>query len=218
MKNDLKWLKVQAASGAVFATFLFVHLFNQALAVLGPRAYDEVQGGLRKAYQAPVLELLLVLGPLLLHVGIAIVRTWGRRRVEAMPSSWRARLHRWSGRFLLVFFLGHVVATRGASWFFDVFPGFAGIAFTFRWAPAYFWPYYLLFALAGWYHLVQGLFVALPLFGVPVPGGRGFIALVSMGSIALVLGVLALGGVFFDVGDPMTSAYARLVLRLTSGG
>ncbi len=216
--NDLKWLKVQALSGAVFAGFLFMHLFNTMLAAAGPGTYDAVQGQLRRGYQAPVLEVVLVLGPLLLHVGTAVARMWKRPKAAPLAMSWRARLHRWSGRFLLVFFVGHVVATRGSSLVYGVFPGFEGLAFTFRWVPAYFWPYYLLLALSGWYHLVHGLSVALPLFGVRVLQRRAvFLCLVSVGSIALVVGVLSLGGVFFDVGDPSSSPYARLVLRLSSG-
>ncbi len=218
--TDLKSMKAQALSGALFGLFLFAHLFNQMLAVLGPPSYDAAQGTLRRGYQAPVLELVLVILPMLVHVLAGIARMWSRRKTEFIPMSWRVRLHRYSGRFLLIVFIGHVMATRGASLVFDVFPHFAGVAFTFRWVPAYFWPYYLLLALCGWYHLVHGLSVALPVLGVrtglllhrkPV-----FLSVVGLGSAALVLGVLALGGVFFDVGDPASSDYAKLVQRLTS--
>lgn len=86
--------------------------------------------------------------------------------------------------------------------------------------PAYFWPYYLLLALTGWYHLVHGLSVALPVLGVRAASllhrPAVFNALVGLGGAALMLGVLSLGGAFFDVGDPSTSDYARLVQRLLS--
>ncbi|MDP2274380.1 MAG: hypothetical protein Q8N23_04780 [Archangium sp.] len=220
--NDLKWMKAQAWSGAVFAAFLFLHLCNQMVASLGPGAYDGLQGTLRKGYQAPVVEVLLVLAPLLVHVVAAIARMLGRRGRSAPGLvSWRVRLHRWSGYFLLLVFLGHVTATRGASFFFDTVPGFAGVAFTFQWVPAYFFPYYLLLALTGWYHLMHGLSVTLPLLGVRALTVLGdekvFGSVVAGGSIALIAGVLSLGGVFFDVGDPASSAYAKLVLRLTGG-
>lgn len=217
--TDLKWMKVQALSGAVFAGFLFMHLINQMTAALGPSAYDGVQGTLRRGYQAPVLEVVLVILPLLVHVFTALGRLWLRRGAARVAVSWRVRLHRFSGYFLLLFFTGHVAATRGASLLYDTFPAFAGIAFTFRWVPAYFWPYYLLLALTGWYHLMHGLSVALPLLGVrallvlnrkPV-----FLGVVAAGSVALVVAVLSFGGVFFDVGDPASSPYAKLVLRLT---
>ena len=149
-------------------------------------------GAQRRGVRRFLLEVLLVLGPLLLHVGTAVARMWKRRKAAPVEVSWRARLHRWSGRFLLVFFVGHVVATRGPSLVSGVFPGFEGVAFTFRWVPAYFGPYYLLLALTGWYHLVHGLSVALPLFGVRVLQPRAvFLSLVSVGSIALVVGVLS---------------------------
>ena len=219
--NDPKWMKAQALSGTLFAVFLFMHLLNQMAAVLGARRYDELQGALRHGYQAPVLELVLVLGPLVAHVFIAVVRFWAQRGAEPTVVSWRVRLHRWSGRFLLVVFVGHVLATRGASFFYGVFPGFAGVAFTFRWVPSYFWPYYLLLALTGWYHLVHGLSTALPVLGVRAASvlhrAAVFNALVGLGGVALIFGVLSLGGVFFDV-DPATSEYARLVQRLFSSG
>ena len=219
--EGMKTLEVQALSGAVFAVFLFVHLCNQMLATLGAPQYDAVQRTLRRGYQAPVLEVVLVLAPLFIHVGVSVARWWGRRREAPTPVSWRLRVHRWSGRFLLLVFLGHVVATRGASFLFGVFPGFDGVAFTFRWVPAYFWPYYLLLALCGWYHLVHGVSVALPVLGVRallvLQRPRVFAGLLGAGAVALVLGVLAAGGVLFDVGDPATSEYARLVLRLTKG-
>ena len=97
-------------------------------------------------------------------------------------------------------------------------PGFHGVAFTFQWVPAYFWPYYTALALCGWYHLVHGLSTAgavLRWRGVSVlQRPRVFTSVVGIGAIALVFGVLSLGGVLVDVGDPASSEYARLVLRL----
>jgi succinate dehydrogenase/fumarate reductase cytochrome b subunit len=219
--DDAKWMKWQALSGAMFALFLFVHLINQMLAALGQQTYDGYQVTMRKGYQAPVLEIVLVLAPLLAHAVCGVVRVWKRRSREAQtPVSWRVRLHRYSGYFLLLFFIGHVGATRGASYFYGAWPGFSGVAFTFTWVPAYFWPYYTLLALSGWYHLVHGLSVALPVLGVKSVGALHrpavFNTFVAAGSLALIIGVLSLGGVFFDVGDVRSSEYVKLVLRLTS--
>jgi succinate dehydrogenase/fumarate reductase cytochrome b subunit len=220
--DDTKWLKWQALSGAMFAAFLFLHLINQMLAVLGQQTYDGFQGTARKGYQAPVLEIVLVLAPLLVHAVCGVVRVWARRgrATPAAPVSLRVRLHRYSGYFLLVFFIGHVLATRGASFFFGAWPGFSGVAFTFKWIPAYFWPYYTLLALSGWYHLVHGLSVALPVLGVKSFGvlhrPQLFAAVVGVGALGLVLGVLSLGGAFFDVGDVRNTEFAKLVLRLAS--
>ncbi|MER2562750.1 MAG: hypothetical protein ABTQ32_18635 [Myxococcaceae bacterium] len=217
--NDSRWLRAQVMSGAVFTLFLFVHLFNQMLAVLGAQTYDGAQQAMRRGYQAPGLELVFVFVPLLVHLTTAIVRMVKRPKQEPGALSWRVRLHRYSGRFLLLVIVGHVVATRGVSLLYGVFPGFHGVAFTFQWVPAYFWPYYLLLALGGWYHLVHGLSMAAAV--VKLPGANVlqrplvFRAVVGTGAVALVLGVLALGRVLADVGDPASSEYARLVLRLT---
>jgi len=218
MNADLKWLRVQAVSGAVFSLFLFMHLANQALAVLGAPGYDETQQAMRRVYQAPVLELVLVAVPLVVHVASAVVQLM-RRPKGTTPLSWRVRLHRSSGRFLLLVIIGHVVATRGASLLYATFPGFHGIAFTFQWVPAYFWLYYTALALCGWYHLVHGLSTAGAVLRWPgvavLQRPLVFRGAVVVGAVALVVGVLALGGVLVDVGDPASSEYARLVLRLT---
>ncbi len=217
MNPDPKWLRTQAVSGAAFALFLFVHLVNQALAVCGSAAYDGMQRATRRAYQAPALELALVVAPLLVHVVSSVARLV-RRPKATTPPSWRVRLHRYSGRFLLLVVVGHVVATRGASLVFGVYPGFEGVAFTFRWVPAWFWPYYTLLALCGWYHLVHGLATAGAALRWPGLAAlrRPFVfrGVIGVGAVALVLGVLGLGGVLFDVRAPESSEYARLVLRL----
>src|SRR5437868_15233285 len=63
--DDAGLLRIQAASGALFALFLLMHLVNQMIAALGPAAYDGTQRLLRRAYQAPLIEIFLVITPLL---------------------------------------------------------------------------------------------------------------------------------------------------------
>lgn len=217
--NDSRWLRAQVISGAVFAVFLFGHLLNQMLAVLGAGTYDGTQQTMRRVYQAPGLELALVFIPLVVHLTTTIVRMVKRPKQDVSTLSWRVRLHRYSGRFLLLVIGGHVVATRGASLLYGVFPGFHGLAFTFQWVPAYFWPYYLLLALCGWYHLAHGLSMAAAVLKLPgadvLQHPLVFRTLVASGAFALIAGVLGLGGVLTDVGHPSTSEYARLVLRLS---
>lgn len=223
-------LKVQAASGLLFALFLMMHLVNQMLAALGPAAYDSAQQSLRRAYQAPPIEIALVILPMLIHAGAGVLRIWTRRQKrqqtgQQAPANLPARLHRISGIVLLVFFIGHVTATRGASLIYGVFPSFAGVAFTLRWIPAYFWPYYTGFALAGLYHLIYGLSVALPVLGLKsgLPSLAALrrpallVPLVSTLGLFLVLGLLAQGGILADVGHPENSPYAQLILRLFGG-
>ena len=217
--NDRQLVRVQAISGSIFALFLLAHLINQMLAALGPAVYDGAQRLMRRGYQAPVLEIVLVLAPLFIHAGAGVLRMLRRRaRGQRTPTYLGARLHRISGIVLLIFFAGHVFATRGASFLYNVFPEFAGIAFTLRWVPAYFFPYYTVFAIAGLYHSVYGLGIALPMLGIkslaPLRRPRLLVPLAGLGSLLLILGMLGFGGVLFDVGQPEQSPYARLLVRL----
>ncbi len=217
--DDRRLLRVQALSGALFAVFLLVHLVNQMLAALGPVVYDGAQRVLRRGYQAPPVEIALVLAPLLVHATAAILRMLRRRALgRKAPAERWARLHRITGMFLFLLFAGHVIATRGASLLYGVYPEFAGVAFTLRWVPAYFWPYYTVFAMAGLYHAVYGLGVALPVLGLRTGNGLRrpelLAPIVTLGSLALLLGMLGLGGVFAEIGHPEQAPYARLLVRL----
>ena len=117
-----KLVRTQALSGLLFSVFLVVHLLNTALAALGPQTYDGFQRAARAGYQFAPLEML-VLGALLVHVGCGVARMAQRRGQPKAPVSAETRAHRWSAYFLLTFFVGHIVATRGASFFYGVFPG-----------------------------------------------------------------------------------------------
>lgn len=208
--NERRLRLAQAATGALFAAFLTVHLFNTAVALRGAEAYDATQASLRRAYQVPVVEVLLVLTPALLHAGLAVTSMWRRRTAAPAPLAWPTRLHRWSGRFLLLVFVGHVGATRAPALLAGAAPGFAGVAFTFKWVPAWFWPYYAALALAGWFHLVLGLGMALPPLGVRAGGALlrrpVRVALLTVGAVALLAGVVTFGTADASV---MESPYAR---------
>lgn len=221
-ERDRTWLRWQAVSGAVFSVFLFVHLVNQALATLGCARYDAVQGALEKGYQFLPVELVVVVAAMLVHMVTAVRMLWRRRSAPASPPpGWRVRLHRYSGRFLLVFALGHFAATRGTALVFGTAPQFAGVAWTFEWMPFYFWPYYTLLGLCGWYHAVHGLATAGALLHLRwlawLRRPLAFQLAVGAGVIGVVLGVLSFGGVLFDVGDPAASPFAKTVLTLVGG-
>ncbi len=213
-------MQAQAASGALFALFLAAHLVNTMLAALGPATYDAAQGQLRAVYHAPPIEVALVGVPLLVHVIASVWRVVRRRRLgQPAPQAVRTRLQRYSAVVLLVFIVGHVVATRGSSLIYDVWPGFDAIAFTMIWVPAYFIPYYTLFSVAALYHLVHGLSVALPRLGVRgIHGprtGKVVAGLTIVGAVLLVLGVAGFVGAFADVrGRAVDSSYARMLERL----
>ncbi len=206
-------IQVQAISGTIFLGFAAVHLTNTAFAIGGPEAYNGFQRAARAVYQNPLVEIGLLAAPLVVHMAAALLRLKqdGFRR----PSlAWRARLHRYTGYYLLMVVVGHVLATRGPSVFLDFHPGFEGLAFSLWWVPAMFYPYYALFVLSALYHGANGLIVALGSFGVRVPpalrGGPGFWMPIAAAGLVLLLGVLALGGVLFEIPDPTANPYAEM--------
>lgn len=216
---ERRLVTAQAASGATFAIFLVAHLVNQMIALAGPAAYDGAMAGLRVAYHTPVLEVILVGAPLVVHVVVSVWRMIRRRRAGGRPAAAvRSRLQRVSGVVLLIFVFGHVLATRGASAIFGVFPDFDAIAFTMIWTPAYFIPYYTVFAIAGLYHALHGVTLALPRLGLQAPGGaraRWVVVVTLIGAAAIVLAIARFAGAFDDHRDRVLAGdYARLLDRL----
>ena len=206
--------QLQAGSGLVVAGFVAVHLLNTWFAPFGSGVYDQVQGLLRSAYQFPPLELLL-LSTLVLHILTGLLRLW---REPKRVLTWRSRLHRYAGLFLALVIAGHILAVRGASWFFDVYPGFAGVAFSLEAVPGYFYPYYFLLGLAGFYHGLNGTSIALGRFGRSWPLQVRSLKWASAVAAALmVTALLAFAGLWTDIGDPAQSDFALLALELFGG-
>src|SRR5687768_899941 len=77
---DLAFRRAQAISGIALTLFASVHLFNSMLAAI-PGAYDPFQRIVRQAYQQPLIEVLLVFVPLVVHV-VAGVRSIVKRRAR----------------------------------------------------------------------------------------------------------------------------------------
>ncbi len=211
-------VRVQAGSGLVFAIFVVAHLLNTLLAPLGAATYDGVQSTLRGVYQAPWVEIGLLLGSFLVHLLSGVLRA--RRRTRRRPGA--GRWQRRCGWLLVLVVIGHSLATRGASLAYDVWPGFEGVAFSLHWLPGFFYPYYLLFGLAAAYHGGLGILRAARVFGLRPrasggAGGRGRLGLGRPGwsalagfGLLLLAALLAFGGAFFRVENPLNNPYARL--------
>ncbi|MGE0621208.1 MAG: hypothetical protein AB7I04_13605 [Pseudomonadales bacterium] len=203
--------QIQAATGLVFAVFLALHLANTWLASLGPGAYDGVQGTLRAFYQFAPFEALLL-------AALAVHAISGVLRIVIEPKrslSTRARLHRYAGFFLMIVIGGHILAVRGASWFYDVYPGFEGLAFSVAAVPGYFYPYYFLLAVAGLYHGLNGAGIAASRLGRPMALATGTLGRVTAaGAVLTVLALGGFGGWFYDVGDVRSSGFAVLTTRI----
>lgn len=169
--------KLQAASGLAFSSFLGLHLANAWLAApLGQVAYDEVQAVLRRWYQLPLFaEPLVVFLPLGVHAVTSAALVYRRLQrakelssADASPTTaprapWHLTLHRYSGYLAAALVGGHVLATRGPSWFLGHLPAdFSTVAFTMEGLLApLFYPYYVIFSSAAAYHALYGTSQAL---------------------------------------------------------
>lgn len=209
--------RVQAGTGVVFATFLALHLVNTMLGALGPAVYDGVQRVLRLYYQLLPVEVVIVASGTV-HFVVGIVRiALGRPAATNL----RARAHRYAGYTLVLFFFGHVIATRAPS-FLGVGPslGFAGLTYSEAYLPAFFFPYYVLLGIAGLHHLLQGLLVAAGVLGWRIPAvltrPRVLRPVVGIGSVLIVVAVLAFAGALFPVHDPMDNDFARFASALVA--
>ena len=205
--------QLQALSGIVFFAFLVLHLGNTFLGAFGPELYDRVQQGLRVVYQFAPLEALL-LAAIAVHVVVGLMRI----KLEPKRSlTTRARWHRYAGIFLAVVIVGHVLAVRGSSWFYDVYPGFVGLAWSVAYVPEYFYPYYFLLGVAGFYHGMNGIGIATQrVFNLRLTASSRTLGTLSgAAAVAMLFTLLALGGITADVGAPHTSAFAELAARLT---
>ena len=206
--------KIQAASGAVFALFVAIHLVNTALAAFGVTACDTYQEAVRGIYQAFVIEVLL-LSALVVHIACGVTRMIQER---GRVLNTRAKWHRYSGLFLMVFIGGHIMAVRGPSWFYGIYPGFEGLAFSIDFAPYYFFPYYFLLGVAGFYHALNGLSIGLPRLNLRLRiESPILLRATAVASVVMMAALLGLAGVWTDVGAPYDSEFAKLALEIWNG-
>lgn len=196
----------QGIAGGLFSLFLLVHLANFYLAPFGLEAYNGFQQLARTVYQYPLVELLVVALPVLTHIICGLWLIVLKRRVTGkMTMSWQTV----AGLFLSLVIVGHVVAVRGPSLLYGVYPGFEGLSFSLWYFPAYFYPYYFLLALAGFYHMMTG-FARLGSRYQLVAAGSVPSALTVVVAIWTLVSLLALDGQLFEVPVPSASAFAKL--------
>lgn len=208
-------LRIQAASGLVFAVFLFTHLLNTWLAALGPGWYDAFQRPVGAVYQWLPVEILII-GAVLVHVACAVLRWRGESGAHVRAAtSVRQRLHRYAGIFLMIVVVGHFTAVRLIPAWYGIRPEAQGVSFTFQFLPVFFYPYYLLLAVCGFYHATNGLVVAASRFGFRFPLTTPNLYRLGAGATVLTLiALLGFGGWIYEVGDAFGAPFARLVLEL----
>lgn len=211
--------RVQAATGLVFASFLFLHLANVAFALV-PGGYDRAQAWLRLFYQFPPVEALLA-ACLVAHGYVGVRLAIGRRRRNERPSR-SVRLVRLAGWFLLLAMAGHVGATRISALISGHPPGATGLAFTLEYLPWLFGPYYAALGLFGTIHVAKGVGTAVRMLG---PSLRAFVLsadsfgrwTLRLGAPLVLLGLLGLRGLFYPTPDPFQHPYVGVVRTLVAG-
>lgn len=205
----------QIGSAIVFLPFLLIHLGNAVLAIFGPDTYDGFQSAAQQIYQRPFIEISLLIAPLLIHLlsGLTLLLL-NRHRQTHHPI--RRRLHTWTGLFLALVILGHVVATRGLPWAYDFHTGFAGVSFSLWWMPWYFYPYYFLLFMAGAYHSLNGSsLLSQRLFSRALIANQGQMQVVMLFSaLVIFVALLSFGGNLRDNPDPRDNDFARLYQTL----
>ena len=193
-------IRAQAISGLIFALFLVLHLANTAAAALGQDVYDTYMGIARLYYQSPLVEIVGVLGAVIVHAGVGLVRIWRRRHArQGHAVGWRLRLHRYSAYVLLAIIAGHVVSTPAPDLMGHT-PDYSFVHFSLNVAGWFFYPYYAVFTTMAVYHMLHGSMMALRVMRVKIPTGmlrprsRRFMVLAGVGITAVLVGLLALGG------------------------
>lgn len=146
--------RIQIASAVVFALFLAVHLASVTAGLWGAGAFDSAISAVRPLYRNWPVEVLL-LTALLAHTGVSLYFWW--RRPPGAPRRTTAQLQTLAGFVLLVFVVGHVTFLRVAPALYGFEPAFSYLWTSLRIWPTLFVPYYILFGVAGAFHLVYGL-------------------------------------------------------------
>ncbi len=204
--------RTQAIAGALFAVFVLLHLSNIFVAPFGPDIFNQYQSLLRIYYQNPAVELLLVIGPLVVHMIAGVWLAAVRKSRGQRPLM--QRVHTWAGVFLFVVILGHVMAVRGPSLFYGVYPEFEGLNFSLWYFPAYFYPYYFLLALAGFYHATNGLRMFAARRGF-IMTGKTHTTISLLTGAWIILSLLAIGGVLIEVPTSPENPFGQLIGELT---
>ncbi|PRP84685.1 hypothetical protein PROFUN_07935 [Planoprotostelium fungivorum] len=201
-------VKIQAASGLCFGSFLFIHLINTSSAHFGQLAYDGSQAFLRAYYQNPLLEPVVVFGSLTVHSVSSAFRYINRYRSEVLeedttdknrsfysllPSS--KTLNRWCGSVLSIFVIGHIIGTRGFAVLYDIDTDYQYLASSIVRYPYVLTSYYVAMSMAGVYHLSYSTVQSLRVFNVKVPrvarvNGLPFKIAVGMAGASVLMGCI----------------------------
>ncbi|MBL4650605.1 MAG: hypothetical protein JKY03_12820 [Aureispira sp.] len=143
--------KAHFISGIILSIFVTVHLLNHLTAVQSIATHIEVMHILRRIYQHPLIEPLLLFAVLIQIIsGIKLVRNRGWKQTERYN-----KLHVYSGIYLGFFLLIHTSATLVGRFILLVDTNFYYGAMVVNLKPYLFFyiPYYFLGAFSFFVHI-----------------------------------------------------------------
>lgn len=149
--------------------FLLEHLYSNAVALLGPKAYDNHVWALQSIPFLPFFEIVLIGIPLLYHAVFGIYMA-ALSRNNALSYSysrnWKFLLQRVSGLITLVFVAYHLWVFRLSSAFFGTEVNYSAVQEHLQ-HPAIF-AFYLLGVISTTFHFTNGLWTGLITWGITV--------------------------------------------------
>jgi hypothetical protein len=143
--------KAHFLSGIVLSLFVSLHLLNHLTALHSISTHIEVMSTLRRVYQHPLIEPILLFAVLLQIIsGIQLVRNKGWKQSE-----WYNKLHVYSGIYLGFFLLIHTSAILIGRFILLVDTNFYYGAMVVNLKPYLFFyvPYYFLGAFSFFVHI-----------------------------------------------------------------
>jgi succinate dehydrogenase/fumarate reductase cytochrome b subunit len=143
--------KAHFISGIVLSIFVTTHLLNHLTAIQSIATHLEVMNALRRIYQHPVIEPLLLFAVLVQIIsGIQLVRNRGWKQKEGY-----SKLHVYSGIYLAFFLLIHTSATLVGRFILLVDTNFYYGAMVVNAKPYLFFyiPYYFLGSVSFFVHI-----------------------------------------------------------------
>lgn len=145
--------KIHYISGLTITIFIGLHLFNHICSIFGADKHIEIMNLFRHFYRNIFVETILFLAVLVQIIsGLIFFRT--NRKIAI---SFFDKLHIWTGLYLAIFFIIHLIAVLGGRLFLQLdtnfYFGVAGLnSFPFN---LFFVPYYGLAILSFFGHIAS---------------------------------------------------------------
>jgi len=169
--------KIHFISGLTITVFVGLHLFNHTLSIFSSDTHIEIMNTLRLFYRNIFFETVLLIAVLVQIIsGLNLFKT--NRKIATTPFE---KLHIWTGLYLAIFFIIHLIAVLGGRLFLHLdtnfYFGVAGLnSFPFS---LFFIPYYGLAILSFFGHIasIHSKKMKQIIFGLP-PNKQSIIILI----------------------------------------